>query len=84
VTIFLPGFDSASQLADALHAKFKIPDYVFVPAIKTSKSTSEARMYQTIIPFAVKHNLNISTKYEVTDVRDLAASILKKNGTPSL
>jgi hypothetical protein len=75
------GFNRAFQLADVLYAKFKIPDYIFVPSIKTGKSTGTARMYQTIIPFAVKQNLNINTKYEVNDVPGLAASILKKNGT---
>ena len=60
--------------------RFKIPDYIFVPSIKTGKSTGTAKMYQTIIPFAVKQNLNIITKYEVNDVPGLAASTLKKNG----
>ena len=75
------GLNRSIQLANVLYAKFKIPDYIFVPSIKTGKSTGQIRMYQTITPFAVKYNLNIDTKYMVNDAPGLAASILKKSGT---
>lgn len=75
------GLNRAMQLSNVLYAKFKLPDYVFVPSIKNGKSTSSARMYQTIVPFAAKYNLNIDSKYRVDDVQHLAASISKKSGS---
>jgi len=75
------GFNRALQLADVLNKKFGTPDYIFVPSINIGKKTSTARMYQTIVPFAVKYNLNINTKYDVDDVKGLAQDVLKRNGT---
>ena len=75
------GLNRALQLPEVLYTKFKLPDYIFVPSINTGKTTGAARMYQTIVPFAVKYNLNIDTKFEVGDETALAKSILKKSGT---
>lgn len=74
------GLNRSLQLPEVLNKKFGTPDYVFVPSINTGKSTSTARMYQTIVPFAVKYNLNVNTKYDVEDTRDLAQDILKRKG----
>jgi hypothetical protein len=75
------GLNRALKLPDVLYAKFKLPDYIFVPSLKTGKKTGDARMYQTIIPFAVKYNLIIDTKFAVDNVKGLAETILKKSGT---
>jgi hypothetical protein len=75
------GLNRALQLPDVLNKKFGMPDYVFVPSINTGKTTGTARMYQTIVPFAVKYNLNVNTKYDVEDTKDLAQDILKRKGT---
>ena len=75
------GFNRALQLPDVLNKKFGTPNYIFVPSINTGKKTSTARMYQTIVPFAVKYNLDINTKYDVDDSKGLAANILKRDGT---
>lgn len=75
------GFNRSLQLANVLNKKFGNPDYIFVPTINTGKKTSTARMYQTIVPFAVKYNLRINTKYDVDDTKGLAQDILKRNGT---
>lgn len=37
-------------------------------------------MYQTIVPFAIKYNLDIDTRYEVNDIKDLADAIMKIPG----
>ena len=37
-------------------------------------------MLETIIPFAVKYNVSINSKYDVDDVKSMAAAILKTNG----
>ena len=38
-------------------------------------------MFETIIPFAVKYNLSINTKFEEKDATGIASEILKENGT---
>src|ERR1700712_2128892 len=51
------GLNRALQLPEVLHRKIGIPSAIFVPALNLGKSTGVARMYQTIVPFAVKYNL---------------------------
>ena len=75
------GFNRALQLADVLQKKFGVPDRIYTPAPNLGGSTSAARMYQTIIPFAVKYNLKINTKYEVKDEKGIADAIKKQSGT---
>ncbi len=75
------GLNRALQLPDVLYNKIKLPDYIYVPSIKTGKGTGVARMYQTIMPYAVKYNLNIDTQFDVSDGGSLAKSVLKKTGT---
>jgi hypothetical protein len=74
------GLNRALHLPQVLYSKFKVPDYIYVPALKEGKSTNESRMYQTIVPFAVKYNLDIDTRYNVDDAVGLGANILKKTG----
>jgi hypothetical protein len=75
------GLNRSLQLPQLLKSKFGVPTLIFVPAMNTGKNTSTARMYQTIVPFAVKFNLNINSKYGVDDTKDLAREILKRTGT---
>src|SRR4029079_4070667 len=75
------GLNRALQLSSVLNKKFGVPDYIFVPSINTGKSTGVARMYQTVVPLAVKYNLNINTKYDVDDAKGLTQDVLKRKGT---
>ena len=75
------GFNRALQLTEVLQRKFGIPDRIYTPSPNLGGSTSAARMYQTIIPFAVKYNLKINTKYEVKDEKQIADAIKKQSGT---
>lgn len=75
------GFNRALQLADVLQKKFGVPDRIYTPSPNLGSSTSAARMYQTIIPFAVKYNLKINTKYDVKDEKGIADAIKKQSGT---
>lgn len=75
------GLNRALQLPDVLNKKFGTPNYIFVPAINGGKKTSTARMYQTVVPFAIKYNLNINTNYDVNDAKGLVADVLKREGT---
>ncbi len=74
------GFNRALALPDVLYNKFKTPAKIFVPSIDNKKSASQLRMIETITPFAVKYNLNIDSKFDVDDVNDLAAALMKTNG----
>ena len=74
------GFNRALALPAVLYSKYKLPDHIFVPDIKSGKSTNQSRMYQTIVPFAVKYNLDIDTRYAVDDVKALAETIMKTSG----
>lgn len=75
------GLNRALALPQVLYSKFRLPDYIFVSSINTGKKTGTARMYQTIVPFAVKYNLKIDTKFDVGNEKGLCQSILKKSGT---
>ena len=75
------GFNRALALADVLHQKFGVPNAVYVPTVDMGKKTRDARMYQTIVPFAVKYNVEINTKYDVDDVDGLANTVKKQTGT---
>jgi hypothetical protein len=75
------GQNRALQLASVLHQKIGKPDYTYVPALKLDKTTAHSRMFQTITPFAVKYNLSINSRYEVSDFAALSSSALKKSGT---
>ena len=75
------GLNRAMQLTDVLYRKAGIPDKIYTPAINLGSSTSAARMYQTVVPFVVKYNLQVNTKYDVKDAKGIAAAILKQKGT---
>jgi hypothetical protein len=75
------GLNRALQLPAVLNKKFGVPGSIYVPSINTGRSTGVARMYQTAVPFAVKYNLNINTKYDVNDEDGLVKDVLKRSGT---
>ena len=75
------GLHRALQLPAVLYNKIGRPDAIFVPSLKMGKSTSGARMYQTIIPFAIKYNLTVNSKYDVDDAEAIAGGIKKSSGT---
>lgn len=75
------GFNRALKLPEVLKSKFGIPNYIFVPSPSTGKQTTNGRMLQTILPFAVKYNLAINTNYDVDDVANLVQKISTRTGT---
>jgi hypothetical protein len=74
------GFNRSLQLPAVLYTKFKLPDRVFVPSMDNTKSANHLRMFETIVPFVIKYNLNINSKYDVDDVKDAAEAILRSKG----
>jgi hypothetical protein len=75
------GLNRALQLPGVLNRKIGKPDFIYTPALNMGKSTSTARMYQTIVPFAVTYDLKINTRYDVSDTKDIAKELLQREGT---
>ncbi len=75
------GLNRALALPQILYSKFGLPAAIFVPAINGGKKTSTARMYQTIVPFIVKYNLRVNSKFDVDDVEGLAGALKLTEGT---
>jgi hypothetical protein len=71
----------ALALADTLLVRLGgSPNYTYVPKINTGDSTSSARMFQTVSPFAIQQNLYINSSYKETDVKSAAKDVLKRRG----
>lgn len=75
------GENRALQLPVVLYRKFKRPDRVYVPSAVTRQSTSHVRMFETIVPFAVKYDLSVNSEFPVHAYVDLAGRVLKETGT---
>ena len=75
------GQNRATKLPEIITQKFGKPDYIYVPALKSAKTTAHSRMFQTATPLAIKYDIAINSKYSETDYADIANSIFKKTGT---
>jgi hypothetical protein len=75
------GLNRSLQLPDVLFARFGIPAATYIPAISLGDSTKHSRMFQTIIPFAVKYNLALTSKFGEKDSTAIAADIFARKGT---
>lgn len=75
------GLNRALQLPQVLYSKFGLPAAIYVPSLHTGKKTSTARMYQTVVPFAIKYNLTVNSKFDVEDTKDLAGALKQTEGT---
>jgi len=74
------GENRALRLPAVLHKKFGKPDYTYVPALKLGESTNHARMFQTVVPFAVKYDLTLNSKFAESDVAGVAKDVLTHTG----
>ena len=75
------GEHRALQLPAVLNRKFKVPDHIYVPSLGLGRSTTHARMFQTVTPFAVKHNLAVNSEFAAKDYSRIADRVLKNTGT---
>ena len=75
------GYNRSLALPEIFVARFGVPDFTYVPEINTGKTTKVVRMYQTLVPFAVKYNLLINSNFNENDSADIAIDILEKRGT---
>ncbi len=74
------GLNRALQLPAVLNHKFKSFNRVFVPSLSGGRSTKHARMYQTIVPYAIQQNVNINSTYDADDIPGITAAIKKAGG----
>lgn len=75
------GLNRALKLPEILKSKFGLPDKVYVPTLHQGKSTSRARMFQTVSPFAIKYNLTVNSSFEEEDATGIASELETKKGT---
>ena len=77
------GLNRALALPAALNKLLPVPpDYTFVPLIGTDgKDTTSIRMLQTVMPYAVQHNLTINSDYEADNAAGLAKKLRRCRGT---
>ena len=75
------GINRSLQLPKVLYAKYGIPAALFIPAVESGDKTRNARMFQTITPFAVKYNLPINSSHQEEDFSGVANDAKMRNGT---
>ena len=75
------GLNRALQLPAILVGKFGVPGHMYVPALGTDIRTTHARMFQTVTPLAVQHNLGINTKFDERDFAGITSHLREKTGT---
>lgn len=74
------GLNRSLQLPAVLKNKMGIPDYILVPSLSAKEKTKHARMFETVVPFAVKYNLSINSSHANEDYDDIAHDVLSKKG----
>jgi hypothetical protein len=74
------GLNRSLLLPKVLHDKYGVPDFTYVPVLEMKKGTKHARMMETIVPFAVKYNLKLNSKYANKDTVEIAKDIKEKKG----
>ena len=58
------------------------PDFTYVTLIGTDgKDTTTVRMLQTVMPYAVRHNLTINSDYATDNAKGLAKQLRHQRGT---
>ncbi|HXS37873.1 MAG TPA: hypothetical protein VN721_14310 [Flavipsychrobacter sp.] len=75
------GLNRSMQLPKVLYKKFGKPDYTYIPSMAMDTNTKHSRMFQTVIPMAVKYNLVLNSKHDEKDYAGIAEDIKSKKGT---
>ena len=77
------GFERALALPAVLNSLLpRPPHFTYVPCIGTDKDqTTRVRMMQTVLPYAVQHNLTINSDYAPDEIKGLAKALRRHRGT---
>ena len=80
------GLARALALPDVLNKLMPLPpDYTYVPCIGTDKEdTTRVRMMQTVLPYAVQHNLTINSDFAPDEIKPLVKQLRRQRGTALL
>ncbi|MGI4759355.1 MAG: hypothetical protein ACRYF0_01520 [Janthinobacterium lividum] len=76
------GFERALALPAVLNKLLpRPPHYTYVPCIGTDKdATTRVRMMQTVLPYAVQHNLTINSDYAPDEIKGLVKELRRRRG----
>jgi len=77
------GFERALALPAVLNKVMpRPPHFTYVPCIGTDKdATTRVRMMQTVLPYAVQHNLTINSDYAPDEIAGLVKELRRLRGT---
>jgi hypothetical protein len=75
------GENRALQLPALLYSKFGSPAFTYIPSLGLGEETKHARMFQTVSPFAIKHNLMVNSQFGEKEAAKVAKEVRKKAGT---
>jgi hypothetical protein len=77
------GFERALALPEVLNSLLpRPPHFTCVPCIGTDKDqTTRVRMMQTVLPYAVQHNLTINSDYAPDEIKGLVKELRLHRGT---
>jgi hypothetical protein len=76
------GFERALALPAVLNKLLpRPPHFTYVPCIGTDKDqTTRVRMMQTVLPYAVQHNLTINSDYAPDEIKGLVKELRRRRG----
>ena len=74
------GLNRSLALPPMLYERFGIPGAIYVPSMAAGDNTLHSRMFQTMIPFASKYNLSLTSKFAEDETGMLASAVLARNG----
>ena len=77
------GFERALALPEMLNNLLpQPPHFTCVPCIGTDKEeTTRVRMMQTVLPYAVQHNLTVNSDYAPDEIKGLVKELRHHRGT---
>ena len=74
------GLNRSLLLPPMLYGRFGIPGAIYVPSMAFGDNTLHSRMFQTMIPFAAKYNLSLTSKFAEDETVALASAVLARSG----
>ena len=74
------GLNRSLALPPMLYARFGLPEATYVPSMADGDNTLHSRMFQTMIPFAAKYNLQLTSKFGEDDAGGMAKEVLQRKG----
>jgi hypothetical protein len=74
------GLNRSLALPAMLYGRFGIPGATYVPSMAVGDNTLHSRMFQTMVPFAAKYNLQLTSKFSEDETAALASAVLQRNG----